>query len=104
MVQADQRVLDGAHGFERWFPVLRRQIFHLALADAVLAGARPAHRQRPFHQAFEKRFDACDLIFIGRIHQQPDMKIAVADVADDRSKQIMLGDVALGFGHAFGKP
>ena len=38
-----ERALDRAHDVERRFAVLGRHIFHLALADAVLAGARSAH-------------------------------------------------------------
>jgi hypothetical protein len=36
-------VLNGAHGAKRALTVLRRQIFHLALADAVFARAGAVH-------------------------------------------------------------
>ena len=43
-VQRIERPLDGAHGRKRRLAVLGRHILHLALADAVLAGAGAVHR------------------------------------------------------------
>ena len=80
------------------------EILHLALSDAMLAGAGSVHGQRALHQAFQKIVHACNLGRIVEVDQHADMEIAVADMADDRAEQIALGDVALRFSHAFGEP
>ena len=53
-VERVERALDRAHGVERRLAVLGQEIFHLALADAVLAGAGAVHRQRALDQPFEQ--------------------------------------------------
>ena len=45
-VERIERALDRAHGGERRLAVLGGEIFHLALTDAVLAGAGAVHRER----------------------------------------------------------
>src|SRR4029077_21266195 len=44
--------------------------------------------------------------FVGVVHvdEQRQMKVAVADMADDRRQEPACGDVALGLDDAFGKP
>ena len=42
-VERVERPFDRAHGSERGLAVLGLEIFHLALADAVLAGAGSVH-------------------------------------------------------------
>ena len=103
-VERIERVFDRAHAVERRLAALGFQVFHLALADAVLAGAGAVHRQRPLHQAFEEQLHARDFRLVVEIDQNADVEIAVADVTDDGADQLARGNVALGFGDAFGKP
>src|SRR5215475_11216088 len=99
-----ERLLDGTHGGERAGTVLRFEIFHLALPDAVLARARALHGQRAVHQAFAQRLGARRLVGIAQVDQQREMEIAVADMAENRRHQPALGNVALRRRDAFGKP
>src|SRR6516162_5828377 len=45
-----ERALDGGHGRQRRASKLAREVFHLALPDAMLTGARAIHGQRPLDQ------------------------------------------------------
>ena len=45
------------------------KIFHLALPDAVLAGAGSVHRQRALDQAFEESLGARDLVAVVQVDQ-----------------------------------
>ena len=104
MFKRVERPLDRAHGVERRLSMLGGQVFHLALAHAVLAGTGAIHRQRPLDQAFEEGMDALDLCFVVHVDQQSDVEITVADMADDRRQELAVGNVALGRGQAFGEP
>jgi hypothetical protein len=60
------------------------QVFLLAQADAVLAGAGAVHRERAFDQPVVDRLDLAHLVgAFGSIAKQ-DVEIAVADMAQDR--------------------
>ena len=63
-VERIERPFDRAHRVERRLAVLGQQIFHLALADAVLAGAGAVHGQRALDQPFEKRLRRVNLVFV----------------------------------------
>src|SRR3974377_37146 len=66
-VERIERPLDRARGGERGLAVLGREIPHLALADAVLAGAGAVHRQRSLDQAFEERLHPRLLVGVAEI-------------------------------------
>src|SRR5262245_38939241 len=93
-VERIERALDRAHDIERRRAIFGRQIFHLALADAVFAGAGAVHGKSALGEAIEKGADARDLIRVIHVDQQADVKIAVAHMADDRRHELALGDVA----------
>src|SRR5208282_5094779 len=103
-VQRIERPLDRAHGRKRRLAVLGRHILHLALADAMLAGAGAVHRQGAFDQPFEEAVNARDFVGIIEVDSQRDVEIAVADMADDRGGELAFGNVALRRRHAFGEP
>ena len=70
----------------------------------MLAGAGAAHLKTAPNEAFEKIFDAFDFIWIVDVNKRSAMKIAVADMTDDRRKDAALLRIAGRFGHAIGKP
>ena len=63
-----ERLLDRAHGGKRRFAQFAREIFHLALPDAVLAGAGAVHGDRPLHQPLAKILRAYDFVGDGNFH------------------------------------
>ena len=69
---------------------------HLALPDAMLAGAGPVHAQSPQVQPRDEVFCQRDVLRVVHVHQHRGVVIAVADMADDRRDQPHLGDVGLG--------
>src|SRR5450631_4643484 len=75
-----ERLLDGAHQRHR-LAVLLVQELDLAHADAVLAGAGAAHRQRPRHHAIVQRLGARQVGRIVGIDHHGEMEVAVADMA-----------------------
>ena len=84
--------------------VLGQKIFHLALADAVLAGAGAVHGDGALGEPGEKFLRAPDLVGVVAVDQQQHMEIAVADMADHRRQQPARRGVALAFADAFGEP
>src|SRR5262249_17632324 len=56
-----ERALDGSHGPQRRASQLAREVFHLALADAVLAGARAIHGECALDQPLAQRLRGLDL-------------------------------------------
>jgi len=99
-----ERLFDGRHGGNGRRAELLAKIFHLAFADAVLAGAGSIHCQRAVNEALANRFGGFDLVGIGHVDQEREVEIAVSDVTQDRRHQTLAGNVALGLCHAFGKP
>ena len=85
-------------------PCSALEILHLALPDAVLAGAGAFHGERALGQPLDEALGRGDLGRIVHVDQRADVEIAVADMADDRRDQSHLVDVAPGLDHAFGKP
>src|SRR5262249_61234642 len=93
--EGTELTLAAAHAVQRGSVDFGRHIFHLALADAVLAGAGAVHGESALVEAFNESANARDLLGIVHIDQDADMKIAVAHMADDRCQQFTLGDVPL---------
>src|ERR1700683_1504074 len=54
-VERIEGALEAPHCGERRLTKFRLKVFHLALADAVLAGAGAVHRERPFDEALRQR-------------------------------------------------
>jgi hypothetical protein len=69
----------------------------------VLARAGAVHGERPLHEPLQEHLDGGDLGGIVRVDQRLDVKVAVANVADDGSDQPHLLDVALRLGDALGE-
>src|SRR3981189_2358245 len=70
-------------GVERLISECGLQVFLLALANAVLAGAGAAHRLGAFDQPVHELLAAGHLVGIIDVADQRAMEIAVADMADD---------------------
>ena len=64
-----------AHGGERGFAEFGFEVFHLALADAVLAGAGSVHGQRAFDQPFDSILGPRHLVGVLHVHQQRRWKL-----------------------------
>src|SRR5262249_16787090 len=73
-----ERAFDGTHGIERGFAVLGREIGHLALPHAMLAGRGAIHGKRALNEALAQRLRPRNLIAIGEVDEQCEMEIAVA--------------------------
>ena len=87
MSSGSKRALDRAHRGERRLAELGLEILHLALADAMLAGAGAVHRQRALDQPFDE--DRCARAISAASSMSTssaDVEIAVADMADDRRR------------------
>src|SRR5215218_2515245 len=65
--------------------VLALEVADLAEADAVLAGAGPPARERPVDELVVERLRVGDVGGVVGIEHQRDVKVAVADVPDDRA-------------------
>ena len=81
-----------------------RQIFDLALTDAVLARASAFHRERAFGESFQEAFRSFDFTFIVHIETKRDMEIAVSNVTDNGADELAFIHVALRLGYAFSEP
>src|SRR4051794_3031113 len=103
-IERIQRLLQRAHGVDCLGPELRLEVFLLALADAVLAGAGSTHPLRALDETVHEVLSPRHLVRIVDVAQQRAMKIAVADMADDWRHQIEPYEVFLGLNHAIGKP
>ena len=75
----------------------------LAVADAVLAGAGAAHRERAHHEAVIDLAGDRELLRLVRVDDVDEVEVAVADVAHDRCHQRAGREVALGLEDAFGQ-
>ena len=75
--------------------MFKAHIADFLLADAVFAGAGPLHRQSAFDQALQEGFDLCHFLrIIGEKHQ-PEMKIAISDMTDNRCGDSCFLDIFL---------
>ena len=83
--------------------MLGEQVVNLALADAMLSGARAAIGQGALDQPFEEGLHLPPLLGIGWIDQRQDMEIAVAYMADDGGEQSEPVDVLAGGDDAGGQ-
>ena len=104
MLSGSRACLMRAHRPHRNGAVLGLEIADLAVADAVLAGAGAAERERLVDHAPVHRLGARHLGRVVEIDQEDQVEVAVADVADQRREQAGLGDVPLDRGDAFGEP
>src|SRR5437762_13264773 len=75
----------------------------LVYADAVLAGARPAHRDRAHAHFLGKALGFFALGGVVRIEQHDKVKVAVADMSDDRRRQSRYLDIRAGCKHEIGR-
>src|SRR5450755_3709216 len=71
-----ERALDHPHQIDR-LAVLLREDIELVPADAVLAGARAAHRDRAHAHVFRQRLGLCALRGIGGVEQDDEMEVAI---------------------------
>ena len=63
-------MLDRGHGGDRRIPELSRKIFHLPLADPVLAGAGAVHAQGALDQSLAQGSRGLQLVGIRHVDQQ----------------------------------
>ena len=84
-------------------PISFREI-HLALPDAVLAGAGSVHGDGALGKPRNHLLGGPHLVRVIGIDEHTHMKIAVADMADDRRNELQPVEIGLGFHHAIGKP
>ena len=75
----------------------------LAVADAVLAGAGAAHRQRARDHPLVVVVDLRQLGLAGRIDQVDDVEVAVAGMADQADRERRAGVILLGLDDAVGQ-
>ena len=80
---------------DRRLAVLLDEEARLAVADAVLAGARPAAGERAAHDAVVELLGGDSSSGRSGSRHDRDVEVAVADVTDDRRLQAVLGDVRL---------
>ena len=99
-----ERVLDGAHHAHTRRAVLELEVAGLAVADAVLAGARAAVLERPAHDAVVELHAARDVGGVVAIDEQRDVEVAVADVAEDRAGEAVLVEVGARAQDGVGQP
>src|SRR3569832_2076972 len=92
-----ERMLDGAHGIDRLLAVFLNQEIHFVQSDAMFAGAGAVHRNGARHHALVDRFGIGRFGRIVRVNQEQHVKIAVADMADDRIDSLALFVFFLGF-------
>jgi hypothetical protein len=64
-------------------------------------GFRPC--ERTLDETFEESLHPRYLLSVFDVDVEADVEIAVANVTDNRSQQIVVSTIALGFGEAFGK-
>ena len=66
--------------------MLGSEVAHLALPHPVLARAGAVHGQRAGDQPLVERLGARNLVGVGEIDQHGKVEIAIADMAEDRSR------------------
>ena len=80
-----ERLFDCAHDVQRR-AVLRDQVFELAHADAVLARAGSAERQRAAHHSLIEAMRLGQLLLVLGVEDVDQVKIAVPGMADERNR------------------
>ena len=85
-VQGIERLLDLTHDADR-LAVFGGEEFHFAEADAVFSGTSAVHRQGAMNQALVKSLGFCEFLRVVAIDKKPEMKIPVADMADQWGDQ-----------------
>src|SRR5690349_12746923 len=95
-----ERALQRAHHRDG-IAVLGDEEIHFAVADAVLAGAGAVHGDGTLHHAVIEATRLGQLLGLGRIENEGEMKIAVADMADQHGGDEGLIEIGLGLGDAF---
>ncbi|ABA50808.1 hypothetical protein BURPS1710b_3340 [Burkholderia pseudomallei 1710b] len=98
-----ERALDRAHRVDRVLAVFGGEKAHLVQPDAVLARAGAAHAQRALDDPVVERLRFGELLGLGRIDEDRDVEVAVADVAHDRTRQRRRVQIGLGFLDARGE-
>src|ERR1700722_15243352 len=88
-----ERGFDAAHEVNRDRSMLLFHIFALLLADPVFPGAGAAHGDGAMGEAGGERVRGLDLRLVLHVDQRGHVKIAVADMADDRRDERALLDV-----------
>src|SRR5258706_16412754 len=84
--------------------MLGREEVELAETDAMLAGRSASHRQRTRYQPLVDRVCLVEIVLVLRIDKYHEVKIAVADVTEQRNRHRSVRDVFNSCGDAFGKP
>ena len=83
--------------------MLGGEIAHLALADAMLAGAGSFHAECPLDEPVEEALHLPALLVVGGVDERQNMEIAVADMAHDGGEQPYPINVLAGLADASGK-
>src|SRR5213075_2270100 len=98
-----ERAFQRLHQLDRT-AMLGHERIELVNADAVLAGASPTHRDRAHAHLTRERFGLFTLDRVVWIKQHDQMKVAVADVPDNRRRQSGGRDIRAGCEHALSQP
>ena len=84
--------------------MLGGKLADFAMTDTVFPRAGPVHLQCPGNQPVIQRDGAADLFGIVRVEHHIDMKVAIADMTDNRRDQAGLLDILAGLRDTFGQP
>src|SRR5258707_14982624 len=82
-----ERLLQCAHGLDRFRAEFGLEVLLLALPDAVLSGAGAAHRLRALHQAMHEVLAARHFVAIVHVAHQRAVELAVAYIAYNLREQ-----------------
>src|SRR5262249_27969953 len=93
------RLLDRAHEVEP-SPMLDTEIFHLALADAMLASAGAIHADGTQIKSPDEFVGALDFARVFHVDHDREMEVAVADMTEHRRNQPAPLDVFSGLADA----
>src|SRR5258708_19856264 len=83
-----ERLLQCAHGLDRFGAEFRREVLLLALPDAVLPGAGAAHRLRALHKAMHEVLAARHFVAIIHVPHQRALDIPPPALPTNRQPQI----------------
>jgi hypothetical protein len=98
-----EHLLDVAHHVQDVVAELHAHRADLAHAHAVLAGAGAFQAQRALDQALVERLGELGLLGLRRVHQEHEVEVAVADVAEERHRRDVALHVLHGLVHALGE-